>query len=439
LESYSIVTFGCQMNEHDSETIAGMMEQMGLRRAGSLDASDIIILNTCCVRGTAENKAFSFLGKLRRKKIENPRLIIGVCGCMTQQEGMADRIKKTFPYVDIVLGTHNIGSLPRMIEKAVAGGMTLSEIWPGSGAVDGKLPLKRKAGVRALVTIMYGCNNFCTYCIVPYVRGRERSRSPEDVIEEVAKAGGEGYKEVVLLGQNVNSYGKDLPTPVDFARLLEMLDKVDGIERIRYMTSHPRDFNDRLIDAIAASSKVCEHFHLPVQAGSNRILKRMNRGYEREDYIRLTEKIKASIPDATVTTDIMVGFPGEEDEDFNETMDLIRRVRFDSAYTFIYNNRTGTPASMMEGQIKEEVKKARIKTLIELQKRIGLEKNKGEVGRTQDILVEGVRESKPGLVYGRNRGNKIVVFRGDNDLFGQTIPVRIVDARLDHLIGEASR
>ena len=435
MKSYVIKTFGCQMNEHDSEVLAGMLEGMGYQPATDAGEADIILLNTCCVRETAENKVFSLLGRLRRRKVENPGLVIGVCGCMPQQEDMAARIRQLFPHVDLVFGTHNIQRLPELIEKVLESRESVLEIWAGSGGITEDLPVKRNAGVRAWVTIMYGCNNFCTYCIVPYVRGRERSRRPEDVVAEVARLGGEGYKEVVLLGQNVNSYGKDLAGAIDFAGLLEMLEGIDGIKRIRYMTSHPRDFTEKLIKTIVASKRVCEHFHLPVQAGSNRILKLMNRGYTREQYLALVERIKTIIPGATITTDIMVGFPGEGEEDFNDTLDLVRQACFDSAYTFIYNTRPGTPAAKMAEQVPGAVKKERIKALIRLQNEISLARNREEEGRTQEVLVEGESKKNPDLLWGRNRGNKMVVFPGNKDLIGEIVPVTVTGSRLAHLTG----
>jgi len=423
------------MNEHDSEVLAGMLEKVGYTPTDKIESAGIVLLNTCCVRETAENKVFSLLGRLRRQKLENPGLIIGVCGCMPQQENMAARIRQLFPHVDLVFGTHNVHQLPELIARVEESRRTVLEIWPGSSGITEDLPVKRKAGVRAWVTIMYGCNNFCTYCIVPYVRGRERSRKPEDVVSEARELANGGYKEIVLLGQNVNSYGKDLGSGFDFADLLDRLENVDGIERIRYMTSHPRDFNDKLIKTIAESSKVCEHFHLPVQAGSNLILKKMNRGYTREEYLGLIKKIRSLIPWATITTDIMVGFPGEGEDDFNDTMDLVKQARFDSAYTFIYNTRPGTPASGMKGQVPEEVKKQRIQALIKLQNKISLERSVEEVGRTQEILVEGHSKKGAGLLYGRNRGYKMVVFPCGKDLTGEIIPVKITGAQLAHLVG----
>ena len=439
MKSYVIVTFGCQMNEHDSEVLAGMLESIGYAPTDSINTAAIVLLNTCCVRETAENKVFSLLGRLRRQKLENPDLIIGVCGCMPQQENMDARITRLFPHVDLVFGTQNAHQLPELINKVSESRKTVKEIWTGTGGIQEGLPIKRKISVRAWVTITYGCNNFCTYCIVPFVRGRERSRKKEDILSEVKVLAGQGYKEIVLLGQNVNSYGKDLAGELDFALLLQELEDINGIRRIRYMTSHPRDFNERLIRVIAGSNKVCEHFHLPVQAGSSRILEKMNRGYTREYYLGLIEKIRSYIPHAAITTDIMVGFPGEDEDDFNETLDLVRQARFDSAYTFIYNTRPGTPAADMRAQVSEEVKKRRIQALIKLQNQIGLEKNMEEVGCEQEILVEGISKKESGLQLGRNRGNKIVLFPYSKDLSGETVRVRITEAHLARLAGELLR
>jgi len=440
-QTYQIITFGCQMNEHDSEVLAGLLENMGFNEANEIKDADIVLLNTCCVRETAENKVFSLLGRLRRLKKEKPGMIIGVGGCMSQQEGMAARIRQGFPHVDLIFGTGDAHQLPDLIGKVIDRRSLVLAAQPGLSGIAENLPMKRKEGIRAWVAIMYGCNNFCTYCIVPYVRGRERSRRPDDILDEVAGLGREGYKEVVLLGQNVNSYGKDLDDSIDFAGLLERLDKLEGnrgVVRIRYMTSHPRDFTDGLIETIAASDKVCEHFHLPVQAGSNRILKKMNRGYTRENYLELVGKIKERIPRATITTDIMVGFPGEDEEDFNDTLDIVRQARFDSSYTFIYNTRPGTPAATLEGQVPEEVKKARIQELIKLQNKISLERNREEEGQVQEVLVEGESKTGPGMLAGKNRGNKMVIFPGGKELIGHTVRVRITEAHLAHLAGRLS-
>jgi len=355
---------------------------------------------------------------------------------MAQQEGTAARIRRYFPHVDLIIGTYNLHFLPEIIKKVLEKREPVQEIWTKSGGLKENLPVKRKEGVRAWVNIMYGCNNFCSYCIVPYVRGRERSRQPEAVLNEVEEISGLGYKEIVLLGQNVNSYGKDLKNGVDFAGLLSEMESIQGIERIRYMTSHPRDFTGKLIETIAASEKVCEHFHLPVQAGSNRVLKKMNRGYTRDEYLNLIKEIKIIIPNATITTDIMVGFPGEEENDFNDSIDLVKQVRFDSAFTFIYNVRSGTPAATMEEQVPESVKIKRIQALIELQNKISLEKNQEEKGQIQEILIEGENKKVAGHLFGRNRGNKAVFFPGDKSLIGKTVRVKITEAHLVRLVGK---
>lgn len=432
---YHTITFGCQMNEHDSEVLDGLLERRGYKPEQELKKAGLILINTCCIRTTAEEKVFGLIGRLRRQKMENPGLIIGVCGCMPQQEGMAEKIKKRFPYVDLIFGTHNIHQMPEMLEKVLEARESAVEIWGGNGGIVEGLPVKRKKSIRAWVTVMYGCNNFCSYCVVPYVRGRERSRRPEDVLAEVRTLAGEGFKEVVLLGQNVNSYGKDLDATVDFASLLEKLDEAGGVGRIRFMTSHPRDFNKRLINTIASSKKVCEHIHLPVQAGSNKILKKMNRGYTRERYLELVNEIREAIPLASLTTDIMVGFPGEEEEDFNDTLDLLLKAGFDSAYTFIFNSRPGTPAAEMAGHIPEAIKKDRIDILLKLQKNISLARNRDERGRVQEILVEGEKEGSEGILHGRNRGNKIVLLQGAEELAGSVVRVMITDSHLAHLDG----
>lgn len=435
MKSYIIKTFGCQMNEHDSEVLAGILEAIGYRSTEDTSKADLFLLNTCCIRETAENKVFSYLGRLKHHKLSNPAMIIGVCGCMPQQEGMAARVRQLFPHVDLVFGTHNVQQLPVFIDRILAERKPVLEIWTEPAEIIEGLPAARKEGLRAWVTIMHGCDNYCTYCIVPYVRGRERSREPDDIIREVTALGSEGFKEVVLLGQNVNSYGKGLKKYLDFAGLLEKLDGVSSIERIRYMTSHPRDFNDQLIRTIAQSGKVCEHFHLPVQSGSNRILEKMHRGYTREHYLSLIEKIKLHIPTATITTDIMVGFPGEDNDDFRATMDLLRQVRFDSSYTFVYNARPGTPAAGMAEQVPGEIKKQRIQDLIKLQNTISMEKNKEEEGSQQEVLVEGESNIGPDLVYGKSRGNKTVVFPGDKILTGATAHLIITSAHLSYLEG----
>lgn len=434
--NYHIKVFGCQMSEHDSEVLAGQLEDMGYLRTDDQTQADIILLVTCCVRETAENKVWGLLGRLRKLKQDKPGLIIGVSGCLPQQEDMGKNIKQRFPHVDLIFGTHNIHELPRLINQLQDSRETILEVWSGADTVVEGVPVRRAPGLKAWVTIMYGCNNFCTYCIVPYVRGRERSRKPDDVANEIKELVDQGYKDITLLGQNVNSYGKDLNPVFDFADLLERINTIDGLHRLRYTTSHPRDFTDKLINVIAKSEKVCENFHLPIQAGSNRILKKMNRGYTREQYLELINKIRNKVPNASITTDIMVGFPGETDDDFAETLDVVKQVKYDSAFTFVYNIRKGTPAAEMENQVPDEVKTKRIQQLIGLQNKISLHKNEDMIGSLVEVLVEGTTKNNPDKLGGRTRTNKLVVFSGGNELTGSILPVRITAGHLTHLDGE---
>ncbi|KKM13118.1 dimethylallyladenosine tRNA methylthiotransferase [Clostridiales bacterium PH28_bin88] len=430
-----ILTWGCQMNEHDAEVLAGMIEKMGYHETHLEEDADLIILNTCCVREKAENKVYGKLGELQQLKSKNPELVIGVCGCMTQQPEVADRMRRKAPHVDLIFGTHNAHRLPELIAEAKEAKSPVVEVWEKEGAIVEHLPTRRVAGIRAYVTITYGCNNFCTYCIVPYVRGRERSRLPEDIIREVQSLGEQGYKEIMLLGQNVNSYGKDLDLQVDFADLLSQVNEVPGIRWIRYMTSHPRDFSEKVIKTIARSAKVCEHFHLPVQAGSNTVLRRMHRGYTREYYLELLTKVRESVPHASITTDIIVGFPGESSEDFADTLDLMEKARFDAAFTFLYSPRSGTPAAQMPGQISMEEKKARFQKLLEIQNRLSLEANRRLVGKTVEVLIEGRSKSDPGRLSARTRTNKVVIIEGHEDLIGKIVSVAIKEAQTWNLTG----
>lgn len=425
-KSYFIQTFGCQMNERDSEVLAGMLEKMGYQQTSELEQADLILLNTCCVREKAENKVLSYLGELKDLKSRNPELIIGVCGCMVQQKGMAETIRRSAPHVELLFGTHNIHQLPDLIENILASREPQISIWESEGQVLENLPSQREFPFKALVNITYGCNNFCTYCIVPYVRGRERSRLPEHILEEIKNLVADGVVEVMLLGQNVNSYGKDLENiKIDFADLLEQVNQIEGLKRIRYMTSHPRDFNDKLIQTIAKCEKVCKHFHLPVQAGSNKILQKMNRGYTREQYLQLVEQIRKYHPDAVITTDIIVGFPGETEEDFQQTLDLVEKVRFDGAFTFIYSPRTGTPAARFKEQIDSEVKKERIQRLNDLVNKIGKEINEKYLNKTVEVLVEGTSKTNAEMLSGKTEGNKTVIFPGDSSLTGKFVEVVI--------------
>lgn len=434
-KKYHIMTFGCQMNERDSELLSGMLGEMGYESTQNINEADIILLNTCCVRETAENKIWGRIGDLKALKSKNPDIILGICGCMTQQSEIAQKIRSKAPHVDLIFGTHNIHQLPELINRVKSERQPIVDVWDTEGDIVENLPSKRVEGVKAYVTIMYGCNNFCTYCIVPYVRGRERSRKPEDVVKEVHELSSQGYKEIMLLGQNVNSYGKDLGESIDFAYLLQELDKIPELARIRYMTSHPRDFNDRLIEVIADSQKVCEHFHLPVQAGGNNVLRKMNRGYTKELYLDLVNKIRSKIPDASITTDLIVGFPGETEEDFVETLDLLQKVRFDAAFTFVYNKRSGTPAATMPDQVCDEAKKERIQKLISLQNEISHENNLKELGKIHEILVEGFKKDGSGKLEGRTRTNKLVLLDGEKDLIGKLVKVKIIESGTWHLDG----
>lgn len=425
---YYISTFGCQMNERDTEILAGILNKMGYKKATEVESADLILFNTCCVREKAESKVLSQLGELKDLKSKKPGLIIGVCGCMVQQEGMPETIRRSAPHVDLLFGTHNIHELPDLIENILASRQPQISVWQEEGDVQENLPSQRELPFKALVNITYGCNNFCTYCIVPYVRGRERSRYPEHISQEIKELAADGVIEVMLLGQNVNSYGKDLKDiEVDFADLLKEINKLEGISRIRYMTSHPRDFTDKLIQIIAECDKVCKHFHLPVQAGSNKILEKMNRGYTREGYLELIKKIRAYHPDAVITSDFIVGFPGETEEDFQDTLHLVKEVKFDGAFTFIYSKRSGTPAAKFTEQIPLEVKKERLQRLNAVINQTGRKINEGYLNKTVQVLVEGVSKTNKEMLSGRTDGNKTVIFPGDPNLIGKIVPVIITE------------
>lgn len=422
---FSIHTFGCQMNENDSERLAGMLKEMGYIETDKTEESDLILYNTCCVRENAELKVYGHLGALKKLKETNPGLIIAVCGCMMQQKEVVEHIRKKYRHVDLVFGTHNLYKFPELVYSVMQTSKRVFDIWETAGFIAENMPIERKDGIKAWVTVMYGCNNFCSYCIVPYVRGRERSRSLEDIVNEVKELGKQGYKEITLLGQNVNSYGKDLSQPVSFAELLRSLDKVEGIERIRFMTSHPKDLSDELIKAIRDCKKVCEHLHLPVQAGSTRILHEMNRKYTKEQYLELANRIKEQVPGISLTTDIIVGFPGETEEDFIETLDVMAKVRYDMAYTFLYSKRTGTPAAKNQEQVPEETKKERFDRLIDVQNRISRELNEPMLGKVEEVLVEGLSKSSEDMYTGRTRSNKIVNFKGSKEMVGKLVQVEI--------------
>lgn len=436
---YFIETWGCQMNEEDSEKLAGMLENMGYVRSNIRNEADIIIFNTCCVRENAELKVYGNLGELKALKRKNPDLIIAVSGCMMQQKGIPELIKRKYPHVDLIFGTHNIHRLPELVHNSMQSKSTLIEVWDAEGDIIEGLPIEREGDIKAFVTIMYGCNNFCTYCIVPYTRGRERSREPESIINEIKELSSKGYKEITLLGQNVNSYGKDLKN-MSFAELLRRVNEVDGIERIRFMTSHPKDLTDDVILAIKECKKVCEGIHLPVQSGSTEILKKMNRKYTKEDYLGLVKRIKSQVQGAALTTDIIVGFPGETEEDFEETLDLVSKVEYDSAFTFIYSVRKGTPAERYETQVPEDVKHERFNRLVELLNSISEKINRDYKDKTVEILVEGYSKNDESRLTGRTRTGKLVNFTGgDISLKGSLVKVKITEPQTWTLLGELVR
>lgn len=433
---FYIETWGCQMNEEDSEKLSGMLKRVGYTKTENKEDAGIILFNTCCVRENAENKVFGNLGSLKHLKKENPDLIIGICGCMMQQEGMADKILKKFPYVNIVFGTHNAYKFPEYLNRVKTEGVQIKEIFNKETDIVEGLPIDRESNVKAFVTIMYGCNNFCTYCIVPYVRGRERSRKPEDILNEVRELVAQGYKEITLLGQNVNSYGKGLEEDVDFAKLLRMINEIEGLERVRFMTSHPKDLTHDVIMAIKECDKLCEQIHLPVQSGSNSILKKMNRHYTKEYYLDLIKKIKEEIPGVTLTTDIIVGFPGETEEDFQETLELVKKVGYSSAFTFIYSRRNNTPADMMLNQVSEEDKHHRFNRLIAAVNERVIAQNKAEEGNILEVLVEGNSKNDAEKLTGRTRTGRLVNFTGENVNVGELVNVKITRAQNFSLIGE---
>jgi len=435
LKGVWIQTLGCQMNEHDSEIILGMLAQIGYTQVDDPVDADLIIYNTCCVRENPERKVYGQVGMLRALKERNPELVIAICGCMVQQKAELERIRQSLEHVDLIFGTHNIHRLPELLHRVKVTGERVIEVWHEEGDVVEGLPVQREGKLKAYVTIIYGCNEFCTYCIVPYVRGKERSRRPEQIIAECESLAREGYKEVMLLGQNVNAYGSDLEEGINFATLLAQVDKVPGIERIRFTSPHPKHFTDDVIAVMASAEKVCEHVHLPAQAGSNRTLRRMGRRYTREQYIDLVGRMREAIPDLAVTTDLIVGFPGETDEEFLETVDLVREVEFDSAFMFIYSPRIGTPATRLRDQVPEEVKRERIHYLIAVQNEVSRKKNEAWVGRTVEVLVEGTSQKDERLLSGRTRQNKLVVFDGPPELIGQTVPVHITQAQTWSLSG----
>ena len=429
-----IQTFGCQMNARDSEKLLGILEEAGFVQ-GADENSDFVLYNTCTVRENANLKVYGRLGYLGGLKRKNPDMLIALCGCMMQEPQVVEKIRKSYRHVDIIFGTHNIFRLAELIFRRLTEKKMVVDIWEGTDAIVEDLPVERKYPFKSGVNIMFGCNNFCSYCIVPYVRGRERSRNPEDIIHEIEGLVADGVVEVMLLGQNVNSYGKTLEEPITFAELLRRVEQIDGLERIRFMTSHPKDLSDELIEVMKNSRKICKHLHLPVQSGSSRILKQMNRKYTKEQYLELVDKLRAAVPDISLTTDIIVGFPGETEEDFQETLDVVRRVRYDSAFTFIYSKRTGTPAAAMEDQVPEDVVKDRFDRLLKEVQDIAAQVVKRDEGTVQKVLVEEMDTHEPGYVTGRLSNNTVVHFPGDASLIGQIVDVSLDEARGFYFMG----
>ncbi|MBQ9757470.1 MAG: tRNA (N6-isopentenyl adenosine(37)-C2)-methylthiotransferase MiaB [Clostridia bacterium] len=430
-----VETYGCAQNENDSERISGMLFDMGYGFCEDAKDADLIIYNTCAVRENAELRVFGNLGALKHLKAKKPELIIGVCGCMVQQEHIAEQIKKKYKHVDMVFGTHALWRLPELLAEAMENGRAF-DVHTSDGEIFEGITTKREKSPLAKIPIMYGCNNFCTYCIVPYVRGRERSRTVDSVLKEVREVAALGYKEVMLLGQNVNSYGNDLSDGISFAKLLEEVCTVDGIERIRFMTSHPKDISDELICVMARNDKICKQLHLPVQCGSDRILKKMNRSYTRDKYLDIVRKVRQAMPDIVLTTDIIVGFPGETNEDFEETMSILREVEYDMIFSFIYSKRKGTPAAEMEDCLSAEEKHQNFERMVAFQNEISKRKNDAYLGRCEKVLVEGLSKTNPKFLSGRTDGGKIVNFRGEEGMTGEIVNVRITEIKTWSLIGE---
>lgn len=432
--TYHVTTFGCQMNARDSEKLVGILDEVGYTEVEDENA-DFVIYNTCTVRENANQRVYGRLGYLHSIKKKKPHMMIALCGCMMQEPEVVEKLKKSYSFVNLIFGTHNIYKFSELIVTALESDRMVIDIWKDTDKIVEDLPSERKYAFKSGVNIMFGCNNFCSYCIVPYVRGRERSRNPKDIIREIEKLVEDGVKEVMLLGQNVNSYGKNLEEPITFAQLLKEIEKIEGVERIRFMTSHPKDLSDELIEVMKDSKKICRHLHLPLQSGSSRILKIMNRHYDKERYLTLVEKIKTAMPDISLTTDIIVGFPGETEEDFLETMDVVKKVRFDSAFTFIYSKRTGTPAAVMEDQIPEDVIKDRFDRLLEEVQTIGREMSSRDTGTVQEVLVEEVNEHDSSLVTGRMSNNLLVHFPGDDSLIGSIVSVHLDECRGFYYMG----
>lgn len=434
-----VTTFGCQMNARDSEKILGILRMIGYEETSSEEA-DLVLYNTCTVRENANLKVYGHLGQLKKYKNKNPEMLTLLCGCMMQEPEVIKKLKKSYRNVDIIFGTHNIFKFAELLSMKVLdqpeSRKMIIDIWQDTTEIVEELPNERKYSFKGGVNVMFGCNNFCSYCIVPYVRGRERSRKPEDIIAEIESMVADGVVEIMLLGQNVNSYGRNLENPVSFAELLRMVEKIEGLKRIRFMTSHPKDLSDELIEVMKNSSKICRQLHLPLQSGSSRLLEKMNRHYDKEGYLALVENIRKAVPDIALTTDIIVGFPGETEEDFADTMDVVEQVEYDSAFTFIYSKRTGTPAAAMEEQVPEEVVKDRFNRLLSRVQEISAKKTALDEGKVQEVLVEEVDRQDTSLVTGRTDKNYLVHFPGDASLIGKLVPVKLCESKGFYYLGE---
>ncbi|NLI89224.1 MAG: tRNA (N6-isopentenyl adenosine(37)-C2)-methylthiotransferase MiaB [Epulopiscium sp.] len=433
---YCVSTFGCQMNYSDSDKLEDILEKIGYIKVDSESEADFVLYNTCCIRENAEQKVYGNLGHLKAQKRKNPDLIIALCGCMMQQEHVIKELKKNHKHVDIIFGTFNLFKLPELLQARFETGKQIIDIWETHEEFDEYLPTSKRQDFRASINIMQGCNNFCSYCIVPYVRGRERSREKEDIIREIKYLVSQGVTEITLLGQNVNSYGKTLDEPVSFAQLIYAINEIEGLEWIRFMTSHPKDLSDELIEAMAECDKVCKYIHLPIQSGSSRMLGLMKRRYTKESYLELIDKIKSRIPDIAITTDIIVGFPGETEEDFQHTLEVVEKVGYQGAFTFIYSKRTGTPAAAMEGQVDKDIVTERFNRLIELVDKTALNKMKEYENKTYKVLVDKQSKSNPKELSGRNEHNALVHFEGDPSLIGKYVDVHIADGRPYYALGE---
>lgn len=438
---YIILTMGCQLNENDSEKLSGMIEKMGYTNTENIEEADLIVFNTCCVRENAEDKLFGKLGEAKKIK-EKRGTIIAIGGCMMQEKHIVDKLQKSYPFFDIVFGTHTLHKFPQDLYNVILNKKRIEDIIDIDGEIIEGLPIKRNDNIKASVTIMYGCNNFCSYCIVPYVRGRERSRKPEDIINEVRELADKGYKEITLLGQNVNSYMRNEVLEnekiTSFAKLLYAVNEIKGIERIRFISPHPKDFTEDVIDAIKKCDKVCKLIHLPLQSGSSKVLKEMNRKYTKQQYLELVEKMKKEIPNLTLSTDIIVGFPGETDEEFEDTLDVVKKVNFEQVYMFIYSRRVGTPADRMQNQVPEEQKHIRFEKLKKLVEEQIEEKNKKYINTIQKVLVEGKSKNNEDMLTGRTDSNKVVIFKGNDNLIGQIINLKIVSEHMWYLKGEVN-